>query len=40
LAAISPTNPANLAASVRVDAGFWHDNLSKLRPRFETWLAH
>ena len=40
LAAISPTSPANLAASVRVDAGFWHDNLSKLRPRFETWLAH
>jgi putative spermidine/putrescine transport system substrate-binding protein len=40
LAAISPTNPPNLAASVRMDPGFWHDNLTKLQPRFETWLAH
>lgn len=40
IAAISPTNPASLGASVRMDAGFWHDNLTKLRPRFETWLAH
>jgi putative spermidine/putrescine transport system substrate-binding protein len=40
LAALSPTAPANLSAAVRVDAGFWHDNLAKLRQRFETWLAH
>jgi putative spermidine/putrescine transport system substrate-binding protein len=40
LAQISPTAPANLNAAVRVDAGFWHDNLAKLRQRFETWLAH
>jgi putative spermidine/putrescine transport system substrate-binding protein len=40
LAAISPTNPANLSAAMRTDPGFWHDNLSKLRVRFETWLAH
>ena len=40
LAAISPTSPANLTAAVRVDAGFWRDNLNKLRPRFETWLTH
>lgn len=39
LAQISPTLPANLAAAVRVDAGFWHDNLAKLRQRFETWLT-
>lgn len=36
----SPTAPANLNAAIRVDASFWHDNLAKLRPRFETWLAH
>ena len=40
LAQISPTTPANLNAAVRVDAGFWHDNLVKLRQRFESWLAH
>ena len=40
LAPLSPTAPANLSAAVRVDAGFWHDNLAKLRQRFETWLAH
>src|SRR5579863_1332310 len=40
VAAISPTNPPNLAASVRMDPGFWHDNLPKLLPRFEAWLAH
>jgi len=37
---IAPTAPANLGAAVRVDNGFWHDNLAKLRQRFETWLAH
>jgi putative spermidine/putrescine transport system substrate-binding protein len=40
LAQISPTLPANLNVAVRVDAGFWHDNLAKLRQRFETWLPH
>jgi putative spermidine/putrescine transport system substrate-binding protein len=40
LAQVSPTTPANLAAAVRVDTGFWHDNLAKLRQRFDTWLAH
>ncbi len=40
LAQISPTMPANLNVAVRVDAGFWHDNLAKLRQRFETWLPH
>ena len=36
----SPTAPTNLNAAIRVDATFWHDNLAKLRARFETWLAH
>ncbi len=39
VAATSPSNPANLAASVRIDPGFWHDNLGKLRQRFDTWVA-
>jgi putative spermidine/putrescine transport system substrate-binding protein len=37
--ALSPTLPANINAALRVDNGFWHDNLAKLRTRFETWLA-
>jgi len=40
LAQISPTAPANLGAAVRMDTGFWHDNLAKLRQRFDDWLAH
>jgi putative spermidine/putrescine transport system substrate-binding protein len=40
LAQISPTSPANLAAALRMDNGFWHDNLAKLRQRFDTWLTH
>jgi hypothetical protein len=40
LVAISPGNTANLAAGLKVDAGFWHDNLPKLRQRFDTWQAH
>ena len=28
---MSPGNPANLSAGLRSDAGFWHDNLPKLR---------
>jgi putative spermidine/putrescine transport system substrate-binding protein len=37
--ALSPTLPANINAALRVDNGFWHDNLAKLRTRFEAWLA-
>ena len=40
LAAVSPSAAANLAAGLRIDAGFWHDNLPKLRQRFEAWQAH
>lgn len=40
LAQISPTASANLNAAVRIDAGFWRDNLAKLRQRFENWLTH
>jgi putative spermidine/putrescine transport system substrate-binding protein len=36
----SPTATTNLSAAVRADAGFWHDNLSKLRQRFDTWQGH
>ena len=39
LQAISPSNPANLSAALRSDTGYWHDNLAKLRPRFEAWLG-
>jgi putative spermidine/putrescine transport system substrate-binding protein len=40
LAAISPVSPANMAAGLHVDAGFWHDNLAKLRQRFDAWQGH
>jgi putative spermidine/putrescine transport system substrate-binding protein len=40
LAQIAPTAPANLAAAVRMDSSFWHDNLTKLRQRFDDWLTH
>jgi putative spermidine/putrescine transport system substrate-binding protein len=40
LAAVSPANSANLAAGLRIDAGFWHDNLPKLRQRFDAWQGH
>ena len=40
LAAVSPANPANLAAGLRSDVAFWRDNLPKLRQRFEAWQAH
>ena len=39
LVAISPTSPANLAAAIRFDGGFWRDNLAKLGQRFDAWLA-
>src|ERR1019366_592061 len=37
--ALSATFPANANAALRVDNGFWRDNLAKLRTRFEAWLA-
>ncbi len=40
LLATAPGNPANMNAGLKVDAGFWHDNLAKLKPRFEAWLGH
>ncbi len=40
LLAISPSNPANLSGALRIDAGFWRDNIAKLRPRFDGWLEH
>ncbi|MBE7158675.1 MAG: extracellular solute-binding protein [Rhodospirillales bacterium] len=40
LAAMSASNPANLANALKLDIAFWHDNLPKLRQRFETWLGH
>jgi putative spermidine/putrescine transport system substrate-binding protein len=40
LAAESPSSAANLAAGLKVDAGFWHDNLPKLRQRFDAWQGH
>jgi putative spermidine/putrescine transport system substrate-binding protein len=40
LAAMSPGNPANLAAGLRIDLGFWRDNLPKLRQRFDAWQGH
>ena len=36
--ALAPTTPANLNPAVRLDTGFWHDNLAKLQQRFDTWL--
>lgn len=36
--ALSPTNPTNLSAGLRSDTGFWHENLAKLRQRFDTWM--
>ena len=40
VAQLSPTLPANLNAAVRMDSAFWHDNLAKLRQRFDAWLEH
>jgi putative spermidine/putrescine transport system substrate-binding protein len=37
--AMSATFPANISAALRMDNGFWRDNLAKLRARFDTWLA-
>jgi putative spermidine/putrescine transport system substrate-binding protein len=40
LLAVSASNPANLSGALRSDVGFWHDNLPKLRQRFDGWLEH
>jgi putative spermidine/putrescine transport system substrate-binding protein len=40
LASVSPSAPANIAAGLRSDVGFWHDNLPKLRQRFDAWQGH
>jgi putative spermidine/putrescine transport system substrate-binding protein len=40
LMAVSPSSPANLAAGLRLDAGFWRDGLPKLRQRFDAWQGH
>ena len=40
LAATSPGNPANLGAGLKLDVGFWHDNLAKLQQRFDAWQGH
>jgi putative spermidine/putrescine transport system substrate-binding protein len=40
LAAMSPASAANLGAGLKIDAGFWHDNLPKLRQRFDAWQGH
>ncbi len=40
LQALSPANPANMAAGLRIDPAFWHDNLPKLRQRFDAWQEH
>jgi putative spermidine/putrescine transport system substrate-binding protein len=37
MASISPSLPNNLNAGLRMDAAFWHDNLAKLRQRFDAW---
>lgn len=39
-AALSPSLPANMNAALRLDTGFWRDNLPKLKARFEAWLGH
>jgi putative spermidine/putrescine transport system substrate-binding protein len=40
LAAESPSAAANLSAGLKIDSGFWHDNLAKLQQRFDAWLGH
>ena len=39
LQAISPSNPPNMATALRADVGFWHENQTKLRQRFDAWLG-
>jgi len=36
---LSPSNPANLSTALRMDTGFWNENLGKLRPRFDAGLG-
>ena len=37
--ALSPTSPANLAATLEIDSQFWRENGDKLTQRFDAWLA-
>ncbi len=39
LLAASPSAPANLAAALMLDDGFWRDNGAKLDKLFETWIV-
>jgi len=34
-----PTEPANLAEAIAIDADYWTDNLEELTQRFNAWLA-
>ncbi len=36
----SPSNPANLANALGLDAAFWRDNRERLTARFEDWITH
>ena len=36
----SPTLPANLAAGLAADEGFWRDNAERLGQRFSAWLSN
>lgn len=36
----APGNPTNLNGALKADPAFWHDNLAKLRARFDAWLGH
>ncbi|HTW70013.1 MAG TPA: extracellular solute-binding protein [Acetobacteraceae bacterium] len=36
---LSASYAKNLSVGVPIDNGFWHDNLKKLRQRFDAWLA-
>jgi putative spermidine/putrescine transport system substrate-binding protein len=38
--AMSGSAAANLSAGLRIDTAFWHDNLAKLRTRFDAWVGH
>jgi putative spermidine/putrescine transport system substrate-binding protein len=38
--ATSPSNPANLANALALDAAFWRDNHDRLTARFDDWVSH
>jgi putative spermidine/putrescine transport system substrate-binding protein len=37
--ALSPTLPANMGGALKIDTGFWKENLGKLKARFDTWMT-